>query len=369
VVADVGGLAIRDEEPRALAAAAFRPFGIVAVEDRHGACPVVESCAGAFRFGVLRRFRRSGGGGRPLTLLVVAPLAGAYPVLLRDLVLALLCEVDEVAVTDWPDSRYVPKRVGAFELSDNIEHVEAMIRRLGPPLHVVAICQGVVPALAATALLAAAGDDAVPLSLTLIGGPVDPMANQSHVVRLLRERSLAWFERNVIERVADAYPGHGRRIYPRNHQLETLWSYALRHMIERRELFWKTLFDDGEDPVHFPFASLCWGLMDIPAELLLGMVRDVFHRGCLATGDLRAGNRRVDLRALERTALGTIEGAEDDISAPGQTSAAHALCPAVPKRLRRKLVVAESGHFSLFHGTQARNVVVPAIRELIEAAM
>jgi poly(3-hydroxybutyrate) depolymerase len=346
--------------------AAFRSFSITAVERREGSCPVVESSVGSFRFGVLRRFCHSSADRR--RLLIVAPLAGGYPVLLRDLVMALLRDLDEVLITDWPDSRYVPKSVGAFGLADNILHVEAMIRTLGPASHVLAVCQGVVPALAATALLSAAGDAAVHQSLTLVGGPVDPMARPSRVVRLLREQPLAWFEENVIEKVEDLYPGRGRRIYSRGHQLETFSAYALRHMIERRELFWKTLFDDGEDPVRFPFASLCWSLMDIPAELLLDMVRDVFQRDCLAKNNLYVGGRRVDLRAIDRTALATIEGEEDDISAPGQTSAAHVLCSGIPEGLRRRLTVGASGHFSLFHGSKARSIVVPAILELIEAA-
>ena len=224
------------------------------------------------------------------------------------------------------------------------------------------------PALAATALLSAARDEAAPVSLTLVAGPVDPMASPSRVVQLLRERPLAWFEQNMIEEVEDIYPGRGRRIYSRNHQLETFSSYALRHTLERRELFWKLLFDDGEDPVRFPFASLCWNLMDIPAELLLDMVRDVFQRNCLGKGNLYVRGRRVELQAIERTALATIEGEEDDISAPRQTSIAHALCPGIPKVLRRKLTVPGSGHFSLFHGEKARSTVVPAILELIEAA-
>ena len=87
------------------------------------------------------------------------------------------------------------------------------------------------------------------------------------------------------------------------------------------------------------------------------MVRDVFQRNCLGKGNLYVRVRRVELQAIERTALATIEGEEDDISAPRQTSIAHALCPGIPKVLRRKLTVPGSGHFSLFHGEKARSTV------------
>jgi poly(3-hydroxybutyrate) depolymerase len=341
---------------------AFRPFAITSIETDGTSVPVTERCLGALRFCLLRSFSRNSSGGR--RALIVAPLAGAYPILLRDLVIALLRELDEVAITDWPDARYVPQSVGCFGLADNILHVEAMMQMLGPCLHVVAVCQGVVPALAATALLSSGDGNAAPLSLTLMGGPVDPLANPSRVVQLLRERPLDWFEHSVIETVADAHPGHGRRVYPRSHQLETFSAYALRHTFERRELFWKMLIDDGEDPIRFPFVSLCWSLMDLPAELLLDSVREVFHAGSLAKGGVCAGRRKIDLSAIAHTALATIEGEEDDIAPPGQTSAAHALCPSVPANLRRRLVVPQSGHFSLFHGQTMRREVVPLIVEL-----
>ena len=351
-------------EQTKIAEEAFRPFSISSVTDQAGrAFTVSERCTAFLHFAVLRGFSREGcHAGRAL---VVAPLAGAYPVLLRDLVVALLSGLGEVAITDWADARYVPVSHGVLGLAENISHIEQMIRTLGPPLHLVAVCQGVVPALAATALLSARGEVAAPLSLTLIGGAVDPVANPSHVVRLLRRRSLGWFRRNVIDRVDDTYPGRGRRIYSRRHQLETLSAYALRHILRMRELFWKLLIDDGEDPIRFPFASLCWSLMDIPAELLLDTVREVFHRASITKGELSVDGRNIDLRAIEHIGLATIEGEDDDISPVGQTSAAHALCSAVPERMRRRLVVEGSGHFSLFHGRIARETVAPAILELI----
>jgi poly(3-hydroxybutyrate) depolymerase len=353
-----------DHETWKIAEEAFRPFGISTVTDRAGrAFTISERHIACLRFALLRSFSREGRQkGRAL---IVAPLAGAYPVLLRDLVVALLSELGEVAVTDWADARYVPVSHGAFGLADNIAHIEEMIRALGPPLHLVAICQAVVPALAATALLSAEGEVAAPLSLTLIGGAVDPLANPSHVVRLLRQRSLDWFETNVIDRVEDIYPGRGRRIYSRRHQLETLSAYALRHMLGRGELFWKLLVDDGSDPIRFPFTSLCWSLMDTPAELLLDTVREVFHRASITKGELSVEGRNIDLRAIKNIGLATIEGEDDDISPVGQTSAAHALCSAVPERMRRRLVVKGSGHFSLLHGRMARETVAPAILELI----
>jgi poly-beta-hydroxyalkanoate depolymerase len=85
----------------------------------------------------------------------------------------------------------------------------------------VAVCQGTVPALAATALLCAEDDAAAPRSLTLFAGPIDPSAKRTLVVLACRERGSEWFRRNAIGTVAGAYPGAGRRIYPATAQLAT----------------------------------------------------------------------------------------------------------------------------------------------------
>ena len=57
----------------------------------------------------------------------------------------------------------------------------------------------------------------------------------------------------------------------------------------------------------------------------------------------------------------TIEGENDDIAAPGQTYAAHALCTGIPEKFHRHLLVPKCGHFSLFYGSQWRTTVLPAL--------
>ena len=79
-------------------------------------------------------------GGTRRRVLVVAPLAGAYPILLRDLVVGLLRHAN-VAVTDWRDPLYVPAACGDFGLAENITYVLAMMQAIGPDVHVVGICQ------------------------------------------------------------------------------------------------------------------------------------------------------------------------------------------------------------------------------------
>jgi poly(3-hydroxybutyrate) depolymerase len=300
--------------------------------------------------------------------LVIAPLAGGFPVLLRDLVIDLLRHGNAVAVTDWFDARYVPQRAGRFGLEDEIGYVVQMIRALGADLHIIAVCQAVVPALAATAFLAANEPEMAPRSLVLIGGPVDPLANPTGVVERLRLHSLKWFQENVIAAVPPGWPGEGRLVYPKALQLTVFAGYLARHLAQGRELLWKFFADDGEDPTHFPFSNLTLTLMDLPAEHFLENIRCIFHDRDLARHKLTFAGDKIDLAAIRTTALMTVEGAEDDIAAPGQTRAAHALCKAIPSRRREQVLVDACGHFSLFHGRICRTKVVPEILGFINQA-
>ncbi|MEJ1938296.1 hypothetical protein WDZ92_49510, partial [Nostoc sp. NIES-2111] len=127
-------------------------------------------------FADLREYRRECASPGP-PVLVVPPMAGGFPVLLYDLVAGLLAARGRVAVADWFDARFVPRSQGPFGLADNVASVQAMLRTLGPEADVVAVCQGGVPALAATALLAGEGEGRAPRSLALAGAPVDTLVN------------------------------------------------------------------------------------------------------------------------------------------------------------------------------------------------
>ncbi len=196
-----------------------------------------------------------------------------------------------------------------------------------------------------------------------MASPIDPLANPTRLVQLLRERPLSWFERNVIATVPLSYAGHGRRVHPAHFRLLPLWAYLGRHMSTATDTGRKVLLDDGEDPIRFPFIDLYTSIMDLDATYFLENTRDVFHDRLLPRGALFVDNTRADPGAIRNTALLTIEGERDDIAAPGQTSAAHSLCSVLPERLHRSLVVAGTGHFSLFYGDTWRRSVLPEIQE------
>src|SRR5262245_39244937 len=168
-------------------------------------------------FCALTRFARSDRGDLP-KVLVVAPLSCHFALLLRDLVLGLLPSC-QVFITDWVNTRHVPVDRGRFDLEENIAFLIDAMRVVGPDLHVVALCQGAVPALVSTAYLALSDATSTPRSLVLIAAPVDPEANPTRVSRLLRARPLSWYERNVVGEVLAPNAGRGRLVYPGSVQL------------------------------------------------------------------------------------------------------------------------------------------------------
>jgi poly(3-hydroxybutyrate) depolymerase len=346
-----------------LTEAARREFDIRSVLAGARCRPVLTRERATLRYARLLAFSRAR---RPKRrALVVAPLAGGFPFLVRDLVIALLRDLDEVLMTDWPDARYLPLERGRIGFDQTVCEVAAMIRAGAPGLHVIGVCQGAVSALMATALLSAEEPSVAPSSLVLMAGPIDPLANPTGVVRLLRARPLRWFEDNVIATVPPGYPGEGRRVYPASTQLATLMAYTARHVTQGGELGRKLLRDDGDDPVHFPFSKLVLSLMDLPAEFFLENIQAVFKERVLTSGTISIFGRMAALNAIRNTGLMTIEGEGDDIAAPGQTRAAHGLCPSVSGTKRRHLLVPSSGHFSLFHGEACRSQVVPAIVQFV----
>lgn len=81
----------------------------------------------------------------------------------------------KVYVTDWRNARLVPMSEGEFHLDDYVNYVEDFIRHLQGKYgncHVISVCQPTVPVLAAVSLMASRGEK-IPLSMTMMGGPID----------------------------------------------------------------------------------------------------------------------------------------------------------------------------------------------------
>ena len=317
-------------------------------------------------FATLLKFRRSPHAVDLPRVLVLAPISGHFATLLRPTVQTLLAD-HEVYVTDWKNARDVPMSAGRFGFDEHIEHVMQFMRAVGPGGHLFAVCQPCPSAIAATALMAQDKDPATPASLTLMAGPVDVRANPTGVSSFASTHELDWFERMMITRVPLGMGGYRRRVYPGFIQISAFMSMNLeRHLSTQADMFRALARGESEraEPIR-AFYDEYYAVSDLTAEFFLETVDRVFQRYLLPEGRLEWRGRRVDPAAITSTPLLTIEGERDDICAPGQTAAAHALLTGLPEAMKRTYVQEGAGHYGVFSGSRWREGVYPELRRFI----
>ena len=299
-------------------------------------------------------------------LLIVAPMSGHYATLLRGTVETFLPNHD-VYLTEWVDARMVPLSEGRFDLDDYIDYMISMLHMLGGDVHVIAVCQPSVPVLAAVALMEADKDPHVPHSMILMGGPIDTRINSNAVNELAESRGLDWFRRNVITKVPFPHPGFMRDVYPGFLQLHGFMSMNLdRHLKAHQDLFLNLVKGDGDSAQkHREFYDEYLAVMDLSAEFYLQTVDTVFIRHSLPKGEMTHRGRPIDPSAIRRVAMMTVEGEHDDISAVGQTEAAHRLCPNLPDDMKTHYVQEKVGHYGVFNGSRFRAEIAPRISDFV----
>lgn len=314
-------------------------------------------------------FDRALGARRPNhpKLLIVAPMSGHYATLLRGTVEAFLPS-HEVFITDWIDARTVPLSEGRFDLDDYIDYVISMLHQLGPDVHVMAVCQPSVPVIAAIARMEAEGDPKAPLSMTLMGGPIDTRVSRTEVNLLAERRGIDWFRRNCIFKVPFPNPGFMRDVYPGFLQLSGFMAMNIdRHLEAHGEMFKHLVDGDGDSAEkHRDFYDEYLAVMDLTAEFYLQTVDTVFVRHALPKGEMMHREFPVDLTKVKRCGLMTVEGEKDDISGVGQTEAAHHLCTNIPDELRAHYVQPRVGHYGVFNGSRFRAEIAPRIADFIQ---
>jgi poly(3-hydroxybutyrate) depolymerase len=299
-------------------------------------------------------------------LLIVAPMSGHYPSLLRGTVDAFLPN-HEVYITDWADARMVAAADGPFDLDDYIDYLISILHTLGGDTHVVAVCQPSVPVLAAAALMEADEDPCVPTSMILMGGPIDTRINPTAVNALAEKRGIDWFRTHVITKVPFPNPGFMRDVYPGFLQLNGFVTMNLdRHIEAHKQLFLNLVRGDGDSAQkHKEFYDEYLAVMDLAAEFYLQTVDTVFIRHDLPKGRMTHRGRLVDPAAIRRVALFTIEGEHDDISGIGQTEAAHRLCVNVPDDRKAHWLQPGVGHYGVFNGSRFRSEIAPRISDFV----
>ncbi len=306
------------------------------------------------------------------SVLIVAPLSGHHSTLLRDTVRTMLQD-HKVYITDWVDARMVSVEDGPFHLDDYVNYVQDFIRILGPDVHVISVCQPTVPVLAAVSLMASRGEQ-TPLTMTMMGGPIDARKSPTAVNNLAMNKSFEWFEANVIYRVPPNYPGATRRVYPGF--LQHTGFVAMnpdRHRESHYDYFLDLMRgDDDSAEAHRVFYDEYNAVLDMPAEYYLDTIRIVFQDFALVNGTWEVRNPEgepelVKPADIKTTSLLTVEGELDDISGAGQTEAAHDLCSGIPASRQKHYTVEGAGHYGIFAGRRWREMVYPEIRSFIAA--
>ena len=329
--------------------------------------PVTESVVLRRPFGNLLRFAHPGLAADAPRLLIVAPMSGHYATLLRGTV-ARLAERMEVYITDWADVREVPLSAGRFDLDDYIDYVIGFLEHLGPGAHMLAVCQPSVPALAATAVMAASRHPCRPASLTMMGGPVDTREAPTSINDVAVTRSLSWFRHNVIATVPLGYPGAGRKVYPGFLQLAGFMSMNLQtHLLSHYQIFQHLVKGDGESAdskkaFYDEYRSVC----DMSADFYLQTIEQVFQRHALPKGEFVHRGQLIDLGAIDDTAILAVEGERDDISGIGQTRAALKLTTGLAEDRKLYHLAPEVGHYGIFNGTRWRNRIAPVVEQFVE---
>ncbi len=349
------------------------PFGITAATVNGVEVAVQEQVALKRPFCRLLRFKRFTDDAAALatmkdqpTVLVVAPLSGHHSTLLRDTVKSLLHD-HKVFITDWTDARMVPLAEGPFHLDDYVEYVQEFIRHAGSDkVHVISVCQPTVPVLAAVSLMASRGEP-TPLTMTMMGGPIDARKSPTAVNNLAMNKSHNWFETNVIYRVPQNFPGAGRAVYPGFMQHTGFVAMNPdRHMSSHYDYFRDLIRgDDDSAEAHRQFYDEYNAVLDMPAEYYLDTIKVVFQDFALVNGTWTVKGELVKPQDITTTALLTIEGELDDISGAGQTRAAHDLCEGVPKTRQFHYDAVGAGHYGIFSGRRWREKVYPEVRGFI----
>jgi poly(3-hydroxybutyrate) depolymerase len=319
-------------------------------------------------FGDLIHFKVQGRTEKKHKVLLVAPMSGHYATLLRSTVISLLPDC-ELYTTDWHNARDIPVSAGKFDIEDYTLYLVDYMRHLGPDTHVIAVCQPAPLTLAATAYLAEEDPAAQPRSLTLIGGPIDPNANATDVTDFGNRATMGQLENSVIQRVGFKHKGVGRKVYPGMLQLASFMSMngethskAFTDQVQRA-----AKGETSEHDKHNKFYDEYLAVMDMTAEFYLSTVDRIFKNGEIAKNDFTVAGKKVDISKITTVAVKTVEGENDDISAPGQCIAALDLCTGLPDSKKASHVEPGAGHYGIFAGKSWRNNIRPLVLDFITA--
>jgi poly(3-hydroxybutyrate) depolymerase len=340
-------------------------FNIDSVSIEGETIPVYQTTILKKPFGDLVRFTKENQRKEP-KVLIIAPVSGHFATLLRDTVKRMLLK-HEVYITDWKSARDVPLSAGSFGLDDYLTYLIDFLHKIGPNTHVMAVCQPAVQVMAMAAVMDAADDPCMPSVIIPMGGPIDPRVKKTKVNELAESHPLSWFEKNFLTYVPAGHVGAGRRVYPGFVQLTAFINmnpdaHCKAHLQYLED---KILNNQAGINKHQVFYDEYLSVLDMDDIYYLETVEKIFQTYELSRNVLKYKGCSVDLSNIRRCALLTLEGENDDISAPGQTFVAHALCKNLPKTMQGHYLQPGVGHYGVFSGSKWRSQIAPQIEAFV----
>ena len=317
-------------------------------------------------FANLVRFNVVGRPAKPLKVLLVAPMSGHYPTLMRKTVHSLIPDC-EIYVTEWKNARDIPVSEGKFDIENFTEYLRDFMLHLGPDTHVISVCQPVPLTLAASAMIAEDSPDQQPKSLILFGGPVDPDAAPTEVTDFGKRVTMGQLEHLFIQNVGSGYDGVGRVVYPGIVQLASFIAMNLhKHTSSFHDQILRTARGEASDhDRHNEFYDEYLAVMDMTAEFYLSTVERIFKKREIARNAFTVRGRPVDLGRINRSAVKIVEGGSDNISAPGQCSAALELLTGLSDHMKAHHIEPEAGHYGIFSGKSWLHDIRPLVLDFM----
>ena len=298
-------------------------------------------------------------------VLIIAPMSGHYATLVRKTVISLLPDC-EVYVTDWKNARDIPFSKGKFDIEDFTKYLIEFFKELSPKLHILAVCQPVPLALAATAFLAKE-KKYLPSSLTLIGGPIDPNANPTSVTDFGNKIQMDKLKNLMTMSVGVNYKGVGRMVYP---GIIQIMSFLSMNLTSHQKAFNEQIINEingeaSEFDRHNTFYDEYLAVMDMTAEFYLSTVDRIFKKREIAQNQFTLDGYILDLNNIKNVPTFVIEGKNDDISAPGQCLAALHILKNLPEKLKFNYLHHNAGHYGIFSGKAWRKDIRPQFIDFI----
>jgi poly(3-hydroxybutyrate) depolymerase len=357
-------------------------------------------------YGRLKHFTLTDENGHALkvqkpSMLLIAPMSSHFDTLLTGTVHELMMDYD-LYITDWTDVKEVSlAEHGEFDLNTYIHYLKdqwlPLINRhhhgvdiaeqdISPAVHTMAVCQPGVPLMAAASMMSEDNDPHRPVSMTLMGSPIDTRINPTEVNKAITERDIQWFRENAFIKIPSGYPGAGQTVYP---GVSNLFGFMMTNYQNHMEAHFEMALGDTFDPwnermTQASFDSMTIGdketadtrrhfyeeyrrIMDMSAAYLEQTLKAAFTdcelpNGKMVYTDPQTGKTRpIKTEAIRDIAILALEGEKDDITGLGQTRASHTITPSLPDHMKSYHMQKDVGHYGLFNGNRWRTHIAPRI--------